>query len=86
MGNELTAYQKIRRQVLCGDCKSSKFMFWERSRQDAPNWTTEDADSGMIYLVRCEFFKFTVQDPRALRKCEGHMPRKKKKAEQGEEQ
>ena len=48
-------------------------MFWEwLYGDDGPHGLCEDKATNLAYLVRCDYFRFTVHRPDALRKCEGY--------------
>ena len=67
-----TPYQQIKHRLLCGSCTAAKFMFWERLSGTTPHGLCEDTATDLAYLVRCDYFRFTVQSPDALQKCEGY--------------
>ena len=75
MPEELNPYQAIKHELICGNCKSAKFMFWQSDQlvgeHDAPNGSVKDRKRGMTFLIRCEFYRITVKSPAALLKCEG---------------
>ena len=59
--------------LMCGDCKSAKFMIWDKKRMDErPNGAFYEVDQEVYVLVRCDFFRLTVAGPGALLKCEGY--------------
>jgi len=63
----------IKNKVLCGDCKSAKFMIWNKKQmRESPRGAFIDIDQAVYILVRCDFFKLTVASPDALLKCEGY--------------
>jgi len=64
--------QALRQRVLCGRCKAGKLMIWETSdgrMSDKPNGGA--SHDGLFYLVRCDYFRLTVQSPDALITCDG---------------
>lgn len=53
-----TPYQKVKHDLLCGACRAAKFMFWDNDRlDDRPSGLTRDAEVGLAYLVRCDYFQ-----------------------------
>jgi hypothetical protein len=72
----MTDIQTIKKDIpCCGRCKSAKFMVWELSKRE---YGDNKPPSGAVahgtdiwYLVRCDYFKLTVYEPRMLSKCEG---------------
>lgn len=71
-----TPYQQIKQRLLCGSCSAAKFMFWSWLEPDAkPHGLCEDRDTELAYLVRCDYFRLTVQSPEGLKKCEGYHPK-----------
>jgi hypothetical protein len=68
-----TPYQQIKQRVLCGTCTAAKFMFWTADElDDKPSGLTRDRTTGLAYLIRCDYFRLTVQSPHALQHCEGY--------------
>lgn len=63
----------IKADLLCGNCKSAKFMVWDKKMmRERPHGAFLDLDQDVYALVRCDFFRLTVAGPDALIKCEGH--------------
>ena len=66
-------YQQIKQRLLCGTCTAAKFMVWDaEGLDDKPSGVARDRATGLAYLVRCDYFRLTVQSPHALKHCEGY--------------
>lgn len=69
---------EVKESVLCGSCKSAKFLVWQPAELDesfgeqGPQHaiTTDDC----VYAVHCDFFRRRVEAPNRLISCHAHQP------------
>lgn len=60
-------------ELLCASCRSAKFMRWDAeavAMMDKPNGMNKDQQTGMYYVLRCDYFRLTVFSPEGLRECD----------------
>lgn len=65
--------EKIRACSLCGQCKASRIIAWpidRISREELPKGAVKNIKLKAWYMLRCDYFKFTVSNPEELTICE----------------
>ena len=71
---------QLKQDLLCSHCTAAKLMVWDSKRgdglEDKPHGLSYHGPSGLHFLVRCDYFRVTVQSPAALIKCEGFQAKK----------
>ncbi|WMS89292.1 hypothetical protein [Pleionea litopenaei] len=75
MENNLTLAKNLRGCSLCGYCKSSRVIAWpsdDISSDELPKGATKNMKEKAWYMVRCDYFKFTVSNPEQLSVCEAY--------------
>ena len=83
---QTTVINALRQKLLCGRCSASKLMIWGKSSRGFSDGSNDmidkphglQHDNGVYYLVRCDYFRLTVQSPDLLMQCDGFQARKEK--------
>ncbi|HCS64507.1 MAG TPA: hypothetical protein DIW64_10760 [Cellvibrio sp.] len=73
--------QQIRLNSLCGQCQSSTLIGWpdeDVDRDELPRGAVLDQETKSWYLVRCDYFRFTVPHPDQMSFCDAFKKREPK--------